>query len=68
MTMEYSGNRNYEPSEDISHERILDYEKTHRNRSSNKKFTSSYNTPIGATTNDVFTNQVSTVLQFLDTA
>lgn len=64
MTMEYSGNRNYEPSEDISHERFPDHEKNHHKFTKKKPAsTPSYLSPIGATTDDLLiVNQVTSAV------
>lgn len=61
MTMEYSGNPKFEPSEDLSHERSPDNEKKQKNKFTKKKIpaTPSYLPPVGATTNEGLTNQVS---------
>ncbi|XP_065207649.1 protein madd-4 isoform X2 [Planococcus citri] len=57
IPMEISGKANFELSEDISHERLSEYEKNQRKYMQKKPTTPKILPPVGATTNEMVANQ-----------
>lgn len=62
--MEISGKANFELSEDISHERLSEYEKNQRKYTQKKPTTPKVLSPVGATTNEMVANQVKLIIRY----